>query len=47
MVHGEYLADLYATQEHGFMYGRNYADPDGHIWEVMWMDPVAAADAVS
>jgi uncharacterized protein len=26
----------------GFMYGRSYEDPDGHIWEVMWMDPVAA-----
>jgi predicted lactoylglutathione lyase len=27
------------AQEHGdFMYGRSYADPDGHIWEIMWMD---------
>jgi len=25
------------------MYGRSYADPDGHIWEIMWMDPEAAA----
>ncbi len=25
----------------GFMYGRSYEDPDGHIWEVMWMDPAA------
>jgi hypothetical protein len=24
------------------MYGRSVSDPDGHIWEVMWMDPVAA-----
>ncbi len=31
------------TQDHGFMYGRSYADPDGHIWEVMWMDPAAVA----
>jgi len=30
------------TQDYGFMYGRSYADPDGHIWEVMWMDPAAA-----
>ena len=30
------------TQDFGFMYGRSYADPDGHIWEVMWMDPAAA-----
>jgi hypothetical protein len=21
------------------MYGRSVADPDGHIWEIMWMDP--------
>ena len=27
----------------GFMYGRSYEDPDGHIWEIMWMDPAAAA----
>ncbi len=25
-------------QEHGFMYGRSVSDPDGHIWEFMWMD---------
>ncbi len=24
-----------------FMYGRSFHDPDGHLWEVMWMDPVA------
>ncbi len=29
-------------QDHGFMYGRSYADPDGHIWEILWMDPAAA-----
>jgi predicted lactoylglutathione lyase len=26
-------------QDHGFMYGRSFYDPDGHHWEVMWMDP--------
>jgi len=31
-------------QDYGFMYGRSFEDPDGHIWEVMWMD-VAAANA--
>ncbi len=36
-------ADPNARQDYGFMYGRSYADPDGHIWEVMWMDPEAAA----
>lgn len=29
------------SEDHGFMYGRSYADPDGHIWEIMWMDPAA------
>src|SRR5688500_6518076 len=27
------------TQDHGFMYGRAFDDPDGHTWEIMWMDP--------
>lgn len=29
------------TQEMGFMYGRSFQDPDGHIWEVIWMDASA------
>jgi uncharacterized protein len=36
-------ADPTPTQDYGFMYGRSYEDPDGHIWEVMWMDPAAVA----
>lgn len=24
--------------DHGFMYGHSFYDPDGHHWEVMWMD---------
>ena len=28
-------------QDHGFMYGHGFQDPDGHIWEVFWMDPAA------
>jgi predicted lactoylglutathione lyase len=24
-----------------FMYGRSFQDPDGHIWELIWMDPSA------
>lgn len=31
------------TQDQGFMYGRSFEDLDGHIWEVMWMDPDAVA----
>ena len=27
-------------QDYGFMYGRSFHDLDGHLWEVMWMDPV-------
>jgi predicted lactoylglutathione lyase len=27
----------------GFMYGRSFEDPDGHIWETMWMDSKAVA----
>ena len=24
--------------DHGFMYGRSFEDPDGHLWQVMHMD---------
>lgn len=34
-------ADPGPIQDLGFMYGRSYEDPDGHIWEVFWMDPAA------
>ncbi|HEY2207221.1 MAG TPA: VOC family protein [Pseudonocardia sp.] len=26
------------VQEQGPMYGHSFADPDGHVWEVMYMD---------
>ena len=29
-------------QDHGFMYVSSFYDPDGHHWEVFWMDPQAA-----
>src|SRR5688572_24835332 len=29
-------------QDHGFMYAWSFYDPDGHHWEVFWMDPAAA-----
>jgi len=35
-------ADPAPKQDYGVMYGRSVADPDGHIWEIMWMDPAAA-----
>ncbi len=27
--------------DHGFMYGWSFQDLDGHLWEVIWMDPSA------
>lgn len=26
-------------QDHGFMYGHGFADLDGHIWEIIYMEP--------
>jgi len=36
-------SDATPKQDLGFMYCRTLEDPDGHIWEVVWMDPAAAA----
>ncbi len=27
------------AKDHGFMYQHGFQDLDGHIWEVMWMNP--------
>jgi uncharacterized protein len=27
------------AMDHGFMFGRSFNDLDGHIWEIIWMDP--------
>lgn len=32
---GKTTIDAY---DHGFMYGRDFEDLDGHIWEAFWMD---------
>jgi len=32
-------ANAAETQDHGFMYQSSFCDPDGHHWEVFWMDP--------
>jgi predicted lactoylglutathione lyase len=31
-----------APRDYGFMYQHGFQDPDGHIWEVFYMDPSAA-----
>ena len=37
-------ADPNPVQDHGFMYGRDFEDPDGHIWEAFWMDMQAVTN---
>ena len=41
------VIDPTPKQDYGWMYGRSFEDPDGHIWEVMWMDVEAATNAVA
>jgi hypothetical protein len=33
------------AKDHGFMYERSIEDIDGHIWELVYMDPNAAMPA--
>lgn len=33
------------AQDYGFMYGVSFQDLDGHVWEVMWMDPAQVDQA--
>ena len=35
------VIDPTPKQDYGWMYGRSFEDPDGHIWEVAWMDMAA------
>ncbi|MDE2410955.1 MAG: lactoylglutathione lyase [Sphingomonadales bacterium] len=35
--------DVNPPEDHGFMYQRSLADPDGHILEPFWMDPAVAS----
>lgn len=38
-------ADVNPKEDHGFMYTRDLADPDGHMWAALWMDsPTPVAD---
>jgi hypothetical protein len=34
-------ADPNPPQDLGFMVNRHIEDPDGNVWELMWMDPTA------
>ena len=34
-------ADANPVEDLGFMYTRDLADPDGHVWAMLWMDPAA------
>jgi uncharacterized protein len=34
-------ADINPVKDFGFMYNRSLADPDGHVWEAVWMNPAA------
>jgi predicted lactoylglutathione lyase len=38
-------ADVNPVQDLGFMYGRDLADPDDHLWGAFWMDPAALPHA--
>jgi Predicted lactoylglutathione lyase len=40
-------ADVREKQDMGFMYGRSFEDPDGHIFEPMYMDVEAAMATMS
>lgn len=32
-------------QDHGFMYAHGFQDVDGHIWEIVWMDPATIQES--
>ncbi|RVC47253.1 lactoylglutathione lyase [Mesorhizobium sp. M4A.F.Ca.ET.020.02.1.1] len=34
-------ADPNPAQDFGFMYNRHIEDPDGYVWEIVWMNPAA------
>lgn len=38
-------ADVNPPDDMGFMYTRDLADPDGHMWAALWMEPVASSSS--
>jgi uncharacterized protein len=39
--------DVREVMDMGWMYNRAFADPDGHVFEAVWMDMNAASNATS
>ena len=39
--------DVTPLHEHGYMYGRSFEDPDGHNFQIMWMDAEAMKAAMA
>jgi hypothetical protein len=39
------MADVNSLQDLGFLYSRSFQDPDGHIWEAVFMDMAQASAA--
>jgi predicted lactoylglutathione lyase len=42
-VSGGGRGDPSPVDDYGWMYGRSFEDPDGHMWGVNWMDMAAFA----
>lgn len=40
-------ADANPPEDFGFMYSRDLADPDGHLWATFWMNPAATPPAAA
>ena len=40
-------ADPNPPQDYGLMFGRSVEDPDGNVWEIMWMDPAGRSRVLS
>jgi uncharacterized protein len=38
-------ADVNPPDDMGFMYTRDLADPDGHMWAALWMAPAASSSS--
>ena len=46
MPHSCTAAGRPASHGSGLRYGRSFHDVDGHLWEVIWMDPGALGEPV-